>query len=152
MVEAWIGQFQPQNIFPINAATDHIHGLAVGQPFRKLEDRGQRHARRRFCWLAAPWEEGAELRVVVDVPETVGDMHIDIAMRECGMGNPLGGLRDRVDGVGVWRHQENSFPMGKAVSGKKSYRNSGTTGGKNLYAGSESNSPPVFMTGGHHHA
>jgi len=40
MVEAWIGQCQPQDLFPINAATHGIRSLAVGEAFRKLEDGG----------------------------------------------------------------------------------------------------------------
>ena len=59
MVEAGIGEFQPQDIFPINAAADGIRGLAIGEAFGKLEDCGQRQARGRFCGLAARREEGA---------------------------------------------------------------------------------------------
>ena len=53
MVEAGIGQFQAQDIFPINAAADRIRRLAIGETFSKLEKRGQRQAGRRFGGLAA---------------------------------------------------------------------------------------------------
>ena len=38
MVEAGIGQLQAQDVFPINAATDRIRGLAIGEAFGKLQD------------------------------------------------------------------------------------------------------------------
>ena len=101
MVEARIGQFQSQDIFPINAAADGIRGLAIGEAFGKLEDRGQRQARWRLCGLAARREERRELRVVVDGAETVGDLHIDVPARERGTGHPLGFFRDRIGGLGV---------------------------------------------------
>jgi len=42
MVEAGIGEFQPQGILPIDAAADGVGRLAIGKAFRKLEERGQR--------------------------------------------------------------------------------------------------------------
>jgi hypothetical protein len=101
MVEAEIGQFQPQDIFSINAATDRIRGLTVGQSFRKLEERSQRQARRCFCGLTAPREERCELRVLVDSAKTVGHLHVEVPARERGTGDPLGFFRDRIDGLGV---------------------------------------------------
>jgi hypothetical protein len=101
MMEAWVGQFQPQDIFPINAAADGICGLAIREAFRKLKDRGQRQTRRRFGGLAACGEKHREPCVVVDGAETVGDLRIDVPARERGTGNPLGFFRDWIGGLGV---------------------------------------------------
>ena len=101
MVEARVGEFSPQDIFPINAAADGICGLAIRQPFGKLEDRGEGQPGRRLCRLAARREERGELRIVVDGAEPVGHLHIDIAMGKCGMGNALGVSRNQIAGMGV---------------------------------------------------
>jgi hypothetical protein len=41
-VEAWVGQFETQGIFPIHAAADGIGGLAVGEPLDVLHYHHQR--------------------------------------------------------------------------------------------------------------
>ena len=101
MVEAGIGAFQPEDVFPINAAADGIRGLAIGEAFGKLEHGDQSQARRCFCGLTAPREERRELRVLVDSAETVGYLHVEVPARERGTGNTLGFFRDRIGGLGV---------------------------------------------------
>src|SRR5262249_2997318 len=101
MVEAWVSEVQPQDILPINTAADSICSLAIGEPFGKLEDGGQRQACRRFSGLATHREQGRELCVLVDSPELIGHLYVDIPMRERGPGNALGFFRYCVDGVGV---------------------------------------------------
>src|SRR5262245_2969928 len=101
MMEAGIGQFETQDIFPINAAADGIRSLAVGEAFSKLEDRDQREARWRFCGLPAPRKEGRELCIVVEIAEPVSHLHIAVPPWECGTGHPLGIFRDRISGFRV---------------------------------------------------
>jgi hypothetical protein len=69
MLEAWVGQFQPQDLLPINAAADGICGLTIQAAFRKLQDRGQRQTRWRVGGLAACGEKRCERCVVVDGAE-----------------------------------------------------------------------------------
>jgi hypothetical protein len=38
LVKAGVSQFQAEKILPINAASDGISGLAIGQMFSELED------------------------------------------------------------------------------------------------------------------
>src|SRR5262245_55953602 len=115
MVEAWVGQFETQDIFPINTAADRIGRLAIGQPFRKLEDRGQRQARRRCGGLAARRKERRELCVVVDGAQAVSYLEVEVPARECGPGHALGVVRDRIAGVGVQGHtgtpSQQPFPV-----------------------------------------
>ena len=101
MMEAGIGQFEPQDIFPINAAADGIRGLAIGETFSKLEDRDHREARWRFCGLPAPRKEGRELGIVVESAEPVRHLHIEVPPWECGTGHPLGIFRNRISGFRV---------------------------------------------------
>src|SRR5215831_16418908 len=101
MVEAWVGQVQPEDVLPIYAAMDGICGLAIGEIFCTLEERGERQTRQRFRRLAAAWEEGAELHVVIDGAETVGYLHGEVPPRERRPRHPLGFFRDRIGGLGL---------------------------------------------------
>jgi hypothetical protein len=75
--------------------------LAIGETFRKLEERGERQTRRRFGWLAAAWEEGAELHILVDRAKTVGHLHVEVPAWERRTGHPLGFFGDRIGGLGL---------------------------------------------------
>ncbi len=101
MIEAGVGELQPQDVFPIDAAPDGLGRLAIGEVFGKLQDGSEREAGRGGCRLAAPREECGELGVVVDGAEPVSHLHIDVAVRERGTGHPLGVFRDRIVGFGV---------------------------------------------------
>jgi len=101
MIEAGIGQLQPQDVFPIDAATHGLGRLAIGEAFGKLQNSGEREACRGFCRLATPREERGELGVVVDGAESVSHLHIGVPAPERGTGHPLGVFRDRIAGFGV---------------------------------------------------
>ena len=101
MVESWVGQFQPQDLLPINAAADGICGLAIREAFRNLQDRGQCQTRRRVGGLARCGAKHRKRCVVVDGADTVGDLPLDVPARERGTSHPLGIFRDRIAGFGV---------------------------------------------------
>ncbi len=110
MMQAWIGQFEPAQIFPVNATAHGLRRLAIREIFGTLEDRGKAQVRRRFGGLAARWEEGSKLRVLIELAELIGDPDVDIATRKGGAGDALGVFRDGVGLLGMQGHGVSSFP------------------------------------------
>ncbi len=66
VVEAGIGQLQPQEILPVDAAAHGVRRLAVREVFRVLEQCDQRKAPGSFCRLASAREERGKGRIGED--------------------------------------------------------------------------------------
>ena len=89
-VEARVGQFQSQQILPIDAAADGIGRPPVGQVLGELEQGHQRQPPRAFRRLPARGEEGRELGVGENRPKLVAQAQIGIATGKGRTGNGCG--------------------------------------------------------------
>lgn len=45
VVKAWVGQFKPEQVLPVQTPANSISGLPVRKPFSELEDRYERELR-----------------------------------------------------------------------------------------------------------
>ena len=70
-VEAGIGEFKPEGIFPVNATADGLGRLAVGQVFDKLQDTDQGQSPRTGRRLPMRGEQVGEVLVRIEGPEFV---------------------------------------------------------------------------------
>ena len=73
VIEAGIGQFQPQGVLPVDAATDGVGGLAIGEALDVLEHGDQGQPCGRGGRLSACGEQVGELGVAVQRSELIGD-------------------------------------------------------------------------------
>ena len=87
VIEAGIGQLQPQGVLPVDAAADGVGGLAIGEPLDVLEDGGQGEPCGGGGGLSAGGEELGELSVAVERPEFIGDAEADGPLGEGGVGD-----------------------------------------------------------------
>ena len=55
-VEAWVGQFQPQQIFDVHTGAYCICRLTIGQIFSVLHKTYQCQSPWGFCWFPSSWE------------------------------------------------------------------------------------------------
>jgi len=95
VVEAGIGQFQGEGVFPVDAAADGVGGLAIGEALDVLEDGGQGQPRRRSSRLPAGGEQLSELVVAVEATELVGDAEAEGPFGEGGLCDASGLFGDR---------------------------------------------------------
>lgn len=66
MVEAYVAKLESQQVFPIDAGTHSVSGLAIGQSLHKLQQRCQRQFHWRLGWLAARWKQVGEITVLLE--------------------------------------------------------------------------------------
>jgi len=93
-VKARIGQFQPQQVLPVDATVDSLGCPPVGQVLGELEQGHQRQPPRAFRRLSAMGEETCELGVGEDRPEAVAQEQIGIALGKGCTGNGCGRSRN----------------------------------------------------------
>ena len=96
VVEAGIGQFQGEGVLPVDATTNGIGGLAIGESLDVLEDGGQGEPCGGGGRLSAVGEQRGELVVAVERPELIGDAEAERAFGEGGPGDALGLFGDRM--------------------------------------------------------
>ena len=73
MVEAGVGQFQAEGVLPVDATTDGISGLTIGEALDELEHGGQGEPGGGGGRLAAGGEQVGELIVAEEQAEFLGD-------------------------------------------------------------------------------
>ena len=95
VIEAGIGQFQTQGVLPVDATTDGIGGLAVGEALDVLEDGGQGEPSGGGGRLAAGGEQLGELVVAEERAKFLGDAEAKSALGEGGVGHASGLVGDR---------------------------------------------------------
>ena len=122
--KAGVGQFQSQGIFPVDAATDRLGRLPVGEAFDKLQDENQSESGRRKARLAAQVKQSCELLVLVERTEHIHEVAAKVAFGEGGASDTLGLRRNRVISLWVERHGEFSnrkaATMADSLSSRKS--------------------------------
>jgi hypothetical protein len=96
VVEAGIGQFQTEGVLPVDAITDGVGGLAVGEAFNVLEDRSHGEPSGGADGLSAGGEQRGELVVAVERSEFLGDAEAERAFGEGSTGDALGQFGDRM--------------------------------------------------------
>src|SRR5512143_4312132 len=80
VIKAGISQFQAQGVFPVDAATDGVGGLAIREAFDVLEHGDEGEPCGRGGRLSAGGEELGELIVAVERSEFVGDSETEGAL------------------------------------------------------------------------
>ena len=100
MIEARIGKFQTQGVFPVNAATDGVSGLTIREILNILKYQGQGEPGGRSCRLAACREQRCELIVMVELTKHLNHAKAEGALGKGRMGdtsrfigNQVGSLR-----------------------------------------------------------
>src|SRR4051794_35818696 len=89
-VEARVRQFEPERVFPVNAAADGISGLPVTEVFQELKRRDQSQPPWREARLAAGGIECAKVFVLKQSPELVAQTHHHIPFGKSRVGNTCG--------------------------------------------------------------
>ena len=143
VIEAGIGQFQTQGVLPVDATTDGIGGLAVGEALDVLEDGGQGEPNGGGGRLAAGGEQLGELVVAEERAEFLGDAEAMSAL----VGKAAWATRRVSSGIAEcgcgWSDMEGSGAKGKVLSPAPSAQNLPTsTREKGRW-----NSPPVSLLG-----
>jgi hypothetical protein len=89
-IEARVGQFQSEQVFPVDAAGDSLGRPSVGEVLGEPEQGYQRQPLRAFRRLAAKSEEGREPGGGEDRPEPVAQAQIGIAIGKGRASNACG--------------------------------------------------------------
>ena len=101
MVEAGVGQLEPEQVLPVDAGAHRLRGLPVGQVLAELQEGDQRQAPGRQARLAEPGEEVGEVGVGEDGAELVAELEERIALAEGRACNACRLLGHRLDRVGL---------------------------------------------------
>jgi hypothetical protein len=83
-VEAGVGQLQPEQVLPVDAAPDGVRGPPVRRALGELEQRHRREPPRALGRLTAAREERPELVIGEDRPERVAQAQVGAPVREGG--------------------------------------------------------------------
>src|SRR4051794_21330772 len=89
-VEARVRQFEPERVFPVNAAADGISGLPVTEVFQELKRRDQSQPPWCQARLAAGGIECTKILVLKQSPELVAQTHHHGPFGESRVGNTCG--------------------------------------------------------------
>jgi hypothetical protein len=98
-VEAGVGQFKPEQVFPVDAAANGIGGLSVGKSFGELEDQNQCESPGGLGGLTLGGEEVSEALIVVKGAELVAKENGGMTVREGGGGCVVVREQDRWPGA-----------------------------------------------------
>ena len=104
-IEAGIGQFEAQDVFPVDPAAHGICSRAISESLGELEDRDEGEPPRREGGLAMRREERGKGRVGEEGAEFIGETEIRDALSgtphgRCGRSRPG---QDRRAADGAWR-------------------------------------------------
>ena len=67
-IEAWVGQFQAQQIFAVQAGSYGICCLTIGKIFHILHKADQPQSPRSCCWFPSGWEQISKLAILKNCP------------------------------------------------------------------------------------
>ena len=101
VVEAGVGQLQPEQVLPVDPRPHRLGGLPVGQVLAELQDGDQRQAPRRQARLAEPGEQVGEVGVGEDGAELVAQLEEGVALAEGGPGDARRLLGHGLDRAGL---------------------------------------------------
>ena len=104
MVEAGVGQLEPEQVLPVDPRPHRLGGLPVGQVLAELQEGDQRQPPRRQPRLAEPGEQVGEVRVGEDGAELVAQPEEGVALAEGGPGDARRLLGHGLDRAGLERH------------------------------------------------
>jgi hypothetical protein len=104
VVEARVGQLEPEQVLPVDPAPDRLRGPPVGQVLAELQDGDQSQPPRRQPRLAEPGEEIGKVRVGEDGAELVPQAEEGIALAEGSLGDARRLLGHGLDQGGFERH------------------------------------------------
>jgi hypothetical protein len=107
-VEARIGQFQPEQVLPINTGSHRLRRLTVGEVFAELQNGDECETPGRQPWLATAREERGEIGIRENRAEGVTQGEVGIPMRKRRARYTGRVLGDSVDGLGFERHSRTS--------------------------------------------
>jgi hypothetical protein len=104
VIEARIGQLQPEQILPVQASPHGVGRRAIGQVFHELEHRRPGQAPGRLGRLPAPGEQVGEPLVRVQRTQGIGHRQTEGAVRKGGTGDAASFLGNLEDRTGLERH------------------------------------------------
>src|SRR5918912_4293071 len=111
MVEARVGQLEPEEVLPVDARSYGFSGLTIAQTLAELHQRNERKPPGRIGWLAALGIEIREVGIGEDRAEPIAQTEIRAAFGEGDARDAGGVFRHGRDGMlGMERH-------GRASSG-----------------------------------
>jgi hypothetical protein len=67
-IEAWVGQFQAQQLFDVQAGSYSICCLTIGKIFHLLHKANQSQSPGSFCWFPSCWEQISKLAILKNCP------------------------------------------------------------------------------------
>src|SRR5258708_3209024 len=103
-IEAWISQFQAQQIFPIEPPSNRISRLLIGETFGKLHQTHQQQAPGSFCGLTAVGKQMSKHLVRIDRSEFIANSQVEIAFRIRCTSHTSGFFGNRNQRLGMERH------------------------------------------------
>lgn len=105
IIEAGIGEFQSQRIFPVNPTTDGVRRLAVWEVFRKLHHNHQCQSSGSLRRLSLRRKEVGKLLICEERSEFIAHLEPDIALRKRGLSDQTGHLRNSLFCFGLEGHR-----------------------------------------------
>ncbi len=98
-IEAGIGHFEAQDVFPIDPAAHGVRSRAISKPLGELEDRDEGEPSRREGGLAMRGEERGKRLVGEEGAEFIRETEIGMAFREGGVGDAGGLIGNGTNGL-----------------------------------------------------
>ena len=104
VVEAGVGQLQPEQVLPVDPRPHRLGRPPIGQVLTELQDGHQRQPPRRQARLAEPGEQVREIGVGEDGAELVPQLEEGVALAKGSSGDARRFLRHGLDRAEFERH------------------------------------------------